>query len=569
MKYTLQGQVTIEGGEPEMPLYAHVEAGNQVVDGFSITQGGRFKETIESLTPPDAIRFLAFDNTDSGVILTDTHRAPLQSTGWQQVNGTQSQQVDAEIPWELVNRWGNRVLKEFSVLGFLATYQMKGRVVTRTANGQVQGIPNARVEFLEYDPRRKRWWQVPSDPSTLNFVWSAAERRDTLGVVWTDAQGNFDFSFRWNLLHFPSFPPTPTDPAPDIILRIGQNVDGQSVQLLETEPFMSLEKGKDLGNIEVPIEKVLLLPNPNLSSNLAGFHAIGLLPVDRIQDGYANSQAGDLVSCKNAPFGGNLEVYAWTQKDPRVTHYRLSHAPAGTTQFEDVADALRNYVFDSTNKTWKGVSLGPATVGGVDNLYRSIEGQSGYLFDSKLKARWSTGDLKPGKYTLRFEGFQLDPATGTATPVPSATFTLDLRIDNVRPTAQILGLYKVGETDPQTECGIIDLRSNPKQPLRVKIYVQDPEGHLGRWQLNTSFGRNHNAGKAFTESEDYRSLQNSQVLWAGPGETEVTLPGTASDPWHRCAYAFHLHAVGRSTDGRSSYLRSQETRFQLNTYIDA
>ena len=459
-----------------------------------------------------------------------------------------------------------------------AQYKVIGTVKTQIG-GQTVPVPNARVEILEYDPPSPSGSMVP----ILIFPFQPAparsfpENRSSLGAVFTDHNGNFEFSFYWlpklTDSGFTVDQPGRYDGVPDVIVRVSQSLDGRTVELAETDPYMNIGTHQVLGDILVPAERVLLLPNTRLNAGPKGFQAIGFLPLDgsRLQDGYATSQSGDLVSCKNAPFGDVLELYALFD-DTRVTHYRLRHAPAGTNSFEDADDSLRNYVYDPQRQVWKSVVLGPAETGGVANLYRAIEGETGYLFDPKLKARWSTYDLAPGKHVLRLEGYRLDPATGQALPLTGAVYDIELRIDNVRPTAEILGIYKEGAAAAESECGIIDLRSDPAQKLRVKIKVRDPEGHLGAWSLSTHHGYQRYAGDAFTGGEDYRALQNTSVSWHGPGETEVILPvssGQSAARWMKCAYSFDLYAVGRSTDGRASRLSSQESRFRVNTYIDA
>ena len=573
MKYQVKGKVTIEGGEPEMPLYVFVIVGG-AGDAFLLQGTSTFETELETSDTPTGEVWVVGIFPDGTLTWDAPHQVALDPAGWQEADGTKTYDFRTDISWDLVDKWGPNVQKE-EWPGLGAQYRVQGRVYTKI-QGQEFGVPCAKVEVIEYDPQRERWWEVPSGPLPQT-AWSLAERRDTLGDVWTDDQGEFDFRFTWYPWELgPQVLPGVADWAPDIILRVTQQLDGQNVLLAETDARMSIEPGTPPWEIEVPLEQVLILPRPAVPSMPGTYQSIGFLPVDSTRisgEGYATSGSGDWVQCKNAPFGGVLDIYARFD-NPAVTHYRLRYArwtsgnPPTEQDFHEVTDAFHNYYRGPNDRTWRPVALGPRKLGVVDwPLYLDIEQQDpkDWLFD-ELKIRWNTQRLENGKYTLRIEGYHFDPSSDSVTEVAAVHDSLVLRLDNTRPIAKIEKVYQ--GTHEVAECSIIKL-SSATQQLEVEIYVHDPEGHLGEWGLSTGYGRNRNAGGEFTDGQTYEQSGSHDVIWSGPGTKRCGLPRTTGEAWPRkCAYAFNLFAVGRSTDGKSKYLRQHEVGFSEHTYID-
>ncbi len=561
MKYRINGTITIEGGEPEMPIaiwtvlegnwrFSEMEQPNRFTAEFDLP-------ALATTTPSAQVAIIGEDKNGQPMWNNPRHQT-LDPKQWRQESGIMVYDLGVDLTWEEVEQWGPEVVKEQwagPFAGFLgATYRITGKVTTEL-NGVTVGLPMAKVEIIEYDPaRRKTFAEQPGVvyPTFVNPPQS--ERRDTIGTVETDENGNFEFEYDW----YPFFqlPGTIEDKEPDIILRVTQQSDGHSVLLAETEPRMSTEISSRW-DITVPSDNVPFLCRPSGTWPTGILQSIGFLPADKTRidnEGYATSQTGDFVSCTKAPFFGVLDIYARfndpQRTGPKITHYRMAYANE-SGQWTDIDDQFFNFRRDS-NRIWRRVNLGPNKVGGVANLYECIELQSpnDWLFD-ELKLRWNSGRLANGKYTLRLEGYSLDSTTGTASPVTNCRQDFVIRLDNTFPTAKLLGIkqnsQKVGE------CSIVKLLKKTEQ-LEVEIDVRDHEGHLEAWSLSTTYGRDRNAGARFAHGDTYKG---SDVFWGGPGRMVLELAKKVNLEWPRsCAYSFVLCAIGRGTNGRGSKQRA-------------
>jgi len=335
-----------------------------------------------------------------------------------------------------------------------------------------------------------------------------------------------------------------------------------------------------------------------------GFHGSGFIITDIgdipsaeiIQDKYhpchgladVNSyEAGKLgipeyVDC---PFGGNLWIHGLFGNADPVAYYQIlvgkwvgSNEPelGDCVPLNDPLTKVKYFIDDANGAvTYKYISLGPKSIGGIDNLYELTRGDmEKEVIDSKvywttwsqadLRMRWNTTTWENGKYIIRYKAYNYIPSKLSlgANDLDHVT----LIVDNSPVDANIHSVkYDTGETIQ--ECGIINLKHDVEN-LIFTITASHPNGYLKNYWLQALYGKNKSKG--YIVKDHYTGFnEGGPPFWHGVTET----PFDSNDaqpvqlkPWETCAYQFRLRVWARTTDGRTGYIYWKD--FYDHYYLD-
>ncbi|MDY7081602.1 MAG: hypothetical protein SXQ77_04150, partial [Halobacteria archaeon] len=280
---------------------------------------------------------------------------------------------------------------------------------------------------------------------------------------------------------------------------------------------------------------------------------IGKVPVDRISsDGYADTTVdpGYHFQVKDSPFGGTLPV--------KINHERAFNEGASYYKLKVDGNEPRQmwneYKWSTSNDRFNLETRKPVSGG-----YYRVKEPDELWYDHWLGYRLGTGGFTNGKHTVEVEFYG---ATNSSSLINSET--VDVRIDNQRPRAEINDIIHQHDTDGSTPVGTCGIVEDGGDDFTFMITAEDPEGHLRSWRLTTVWGDNKSA---HVTSDTYEPPR-SGVTWNGIVNQEVP---PASSPWsatvsgdptsRRCARTFYLRVWDRTINGehyihRSDYHKS-------------
>ena len=292
----------------------------------------------------------------------------------------------------------------------------------------------------------------------------------------------------------------------------------------------------------------------------------------------------------DCPFGGNLWIHGLFGTADPITHYQIlvgqwedSKEPnlAECTPLSDSLTKVKYYIDDANGAvTYKYLSIGPKSIGGVDNLYELTSGEmqkewvGGKLYwtcwtQADLRMQWYSPPWENGKYIIRYRAYHYNPVSGVVSGLTLGSNDLDhltLTVDNNPVDANIHSVkYNTGEVIP--ECGIIDL-ADANENLIFTITASHPTGYLRDYWLSVLYGKNKHKG--YVVQDHYTGLnEGGPPMWYGVTETpfnSADAPPGQLQPWETCAYQFSLYVQARTTDGRNQVIYWKE--FNDHYYLD-
>jgi len=140
-----------------------------------------------------------------------------------------------------------------------------------------------------------------------------------------------------------------------------------------------------------------------------------------------------------------------------------------------------------------------------------------------------------------------------------------VRVDNTPPDASIEALETA--LGAVTQCGYLELPVGVNRWTRFRITAHDSEGHMLRYSISGTRGKNATA--AGTTVTEERPLPSAH--WEGVADQNVdfqvsVLPlDLAACP--AVAYNFELHVYGSPTNCYSSWVESQHVKREVNLVI--
>lgn len=285
---------------------------------------------------------------------------------------------------------------------------------------------------------------------------------------------------------------------------------------------------------------------------------------------------------QDSPFGGLLKIYGlFGNSDTNVDYYQIMVAkwngsvPPAPGDYQPLSRGLAKvkYIINPDfTVSYQNVSLGPKTIGVVDNLYQLTT--EGYWYHIDLRILWDTRLEDNGKYTITYRAYEYFPPPMDFVierfPTSNTMDHLTVIVDNNPVIAEIHNVkydpcspYYDDPCDGEIpECGIINL-TNDTENLRFNITAKHPNGYLRSYTLDMLYGKNRYGGVIDTNSY----TTSSPPYWLGVegGEVETDNAPGALVPWQRCAYQFRLRAYSRTTNGLH-YIYSSE--FSDHYFLD-
>jgi hypothetical protein len=422
----------------------------------------------------------------------------------------------------------------------MATFNIQGSVLSK---GTGAGIPYATVKVYQFGVAQP----LASGP--------------------TNASGKFSLTFSWP--HDVSVPAN----RPDVHFKVTQRIDGTVRVILNENPATETRKNiADVLAVALKVtEGISTMPAPSTgrpTDTLFVFTRVGLIGVNQIDtvgataSGYARpdiNPAAPNSSDANAPFGATLDLCGWFGQLADVYRYKIQYSSDGVT-WNDISDPLSNtyYEFALGGGTWRTIAMGPFTEGGQANVYKLpyVEQPAVPWIFPDLLARWDSSKVRNGLYTLRLQGFKVDP-TGTLL-VPSSSIIIDpsygslkLRIDNTPPEVSIGALTHYPPSGPPQTVQVCDIVHFTTGRLEVSFTARDTSGHLRNYVLQAMFGHNQATPLAPGAMGDYSTHINPTHQWAGGVFTAQYEGATTFKPaaMPTCAYQFRLRASKRTTNG--------------------
>lgn len=403
------------------------------------------------------------------------------------------------------------------------TYHIHG-VVYAQYQYHFEAVPGVRLDFYEVDQSGSSY----------------------IGCAYSGPDGGYSFEFKfssafsWEWL----WPHLRRDIEPDIKVCISQYFDGTWTEIYESDVNWDIVEDFHCDYL-IPAENVRSIPDPGESPETGfRFSSIGLLPIDstRISEGYATSQSGDPISLFRQPFCGTLRIFGLFGQQENIVTYKAQVAQADqngpTGSWQDITDALHNRKWNTTEKKWEYVILGPDP---STNHYQNIDTEPEWDWhEHALKVTWFSGNVPNGYYALRIVGYKSD-GTEVIESMPV------IRVDNTLPMA----VLDVDEAYSVGACGQLSLPTN--RMIRFRVTAYDPEGHVLKYQLSGTRGRDaFFAGNSIvSDRQDFPS-----DFWTGVKDAFVEfqvsgLTGALSI-CDSLAYNFELHVWGTATNGYAS-----------------
>jgi hypothetical protein len=399
-----------------------------------------------------------------------------------------------------------------------------------------------------------------------------------LATAVTSSAGKFKATFLWSVVSGPPAPPSWESGGPDVIVRVTQKVDGTTNVVLNEAPSAArwnLASGATLALTGSAMCQSSGAPG---DANFV-FTRIGRIPTAEIDcrgdvasSGYAHHATTTAVNgdYTNQPFGGTMDVFGFFGTAAGVNRYKLEYSVDGGATYTEYSDPLWDYYYDPPTHTWISESMGPATVKGVQNLYKLayIEKPNAWSWLNRL-AVFDTRKAADGIVRFRARGYSWNEATNTLTPDPP-TLTIDsaygairLLVDNTAPVYSINKVLRNGvEIEP---CAFVNLGA--ADALEVRFTARDANGHLGRYSLNAHYGHAQVVSPtpiAPDKAVDgYANHVSAALTWTNPAEYRIQYQGYSTAAMPTCAYQLRLKVTKRTTDGYDLIYHDLEDNWHL------
>jgi hypothetical protein len=374
-------------------------------------------------------------------------------------------------------------------------------------------------------------------------------------------------------------------PRPNVIVRVSQTVGGTTTYIYQQNPATdTLWAIADVVTLTLKATGTLVTvsppPTPQPSGDEFLFTRVGNIVTGSISQtngyAYANEGAGPYpypTADSDMPFGSTLWIGGWfgtglTTLPLGAEYYQVQWAPGiqavnGPGPWNDVTDPLNNNYFDFTTENWVAQSMGPLTVGGVNDLYQlpNDPGAIPWAFPD-LIAQLDTTVLPTGPVTLRVIGYTAagrivgDGTLGTwlSSYVDPVYGSLKLQIDNTPPDSAIITGVNVNGTTISA-CATATLGSSPTDYLEVDFEAADSLGHLGAYSLDAIWGANNYVMPPPTGPDpaydNYANHINGSNQWPGSASLATRYYGNQYNRTEMgpCAYDFRLVVNKRTTNG--------------------
>jgi hypothetical protein len=277
---------------------------------------------------------------------------------------------------------------------------------------------------------------------------------------------------------------------------------------------------------------------PPYPSGTAGptFAGVGLVPSSYIDSfGYANINIANYYSAKDAPFGGNLNVFGnWSTlaSVPAAKRYRVLYARNGGA-YAHLLQTWTNFQWNGT--TWVAKAIGPD----ADDAY-AIPNPADIWYLTNLLISWQSGLYPEGTYNLKLE--LLNNGGGTVGSL--AMNSLTLKIVNTPPVVKINNVKYAGSN--VCACAIVTQGDAPAG-FTFDISATDGNGDLNGYSLYGLTGENASFGVASDAYSPSHVGADGAYKWNGV--TNLVVPATPWRATQSCAYTFVLSASGRSQNG--------------------
>jgi hypothetical protein len=365
----------------------------------------------------------------------------------------------------------------------------------------------------------------------------------------TDCSGYFRCCFNWWPFHLRRGR-LRFDWTPDIIIRVTQIINGVTT-VLYMDPYSSTRWNAGSTHIDLFLDDDRIAcgsgchDDPPAGSPIF-FTRIGHDEVYKIVQ--SGAKAGHLDqtphggSLVNWAYGGDLRIHAAIGADladgsPQL-YYRLRIRKGSSGPFKDIVRTLEDTRVHKTTFISQQVTLGPFTVGGVDNLYEIRDFDNFYWYRPDLIGRWNTlaEEADEGLDTLRLEGFDssgnhltssvVDYRDGTEPPpgpLPPLVDRCEMKIhvDNKKPEFD----FTVPGANP---CGILTC---PSSTIQVQLSADQENGRLHNWSLAAYKGLTYTYVGGLSDSD------NSGI---SPLPVNLSQPFPAISTTETCAYAITL-----------------------------
>lgn len=325
------------------------------------------------------------------------------------------------------------------------------------------------------------------------------------------------------------------------VLRFGLRIASSNPAFVVDYPTNFFNDFSALPRIVLATAPATVIP-PALLGPVIG--SVGLIPagggcIDA--NGYATTDASYTLPVKDAPFAGSLNLIAnrttlQAARAAGATRYRVLRGPAPAAVATPMVATWTNYRY--TGLDWVLETVAPDGAGTYEipdpAVDRSID---------DLLFRWDTTAVPNGLHYVRVQYLRPD-----GTPVaPPAGDVLPLQIDNQPPTARLLDvLRRTGASIRR--CDVVSLAAD--EGVRVRFQAEDPEGHLGSYDVVARYGDDATPSLPALAAQGYVPVPSKK--WHGT--TDATVPAAPAEfrPPYSCAYEFRVTARGRATDGYAS-----------------
>lgn len=426
------------------------------------------------------------------------------------------------------------------------TYHIHGSVWAKYEDLFIEPVPGVKIDFYEFDIT----WQ--------GSIWNIRTREGHIGTAYSAPDGSYDFTFDFTYSYLNLFfwigTWWPVDEKPDIIARISQFRDGEWV-LVHQEPVQWNIEEDFHKDFFIDYENVILDPEICVPPSMGFiFTHIGLLPIDRLTNGYATADISDDVrvrSIRNQPQCGILDIHGLFGEDGPWVKYKVQVAETDGSgvvgNYRYLYDSFTKHKYISATEESVPYVLGPDE----NNYYINVDADDApgeIWMEPMKKIAWNTKNYNDGYYYLRIIGQRDDGTEQDFGPIL-------LRIDNSPPTAEIRC------TESMDPCGVTALKSS----MSFEITAFDPNGHVLSWKIIAKRGVQ---GKTVGEEGEPRPID----LWPGVENEPVSVVVHESLYWpSNCdsvAHSFELTVQGSATDCRHNSVGSQKSEDETNLILE-
>ena len=388
---------------------------------------------------------------------------------------------------------------------------------------------------------------------------------------------------------------------PDLILQVTQTVGG-STEIVYEElststrwnvadgSFLTLESESPFAICPDPGVSLASIPNDTIflftrigAEETANIDCRGN---DAAAGGYLRPRkapfgpaaAGFAGSYSDQPFGRTLDLIGWFGALANVDYYKVQYSSDGGSSWHDVDTALPNKWYDTSdpnpsNWHWVPQSMGPFSVGSIDNLYQIpffVRPGTPWSWLNRV-GRFDTTKAPDGLNRLRIVAYKW--ASGSLVPATSSDVLIDpnygeivLQTDNTAPDVEILDVKLNGVST--AACNILNLGTGAADKVSIDFRVRDARGHLLSYGLDALYGHRCSVRPRPTTpnkaGDNYGNQMAATPSWLGSllyttdYMGSVYLPGPQIDcssspsPANRmpsCAYQFRLRGSKRTTNG--------------------